>query len=210
MIEGPSGPAPARGPLRRLTFWRVIEEIGARVGTLWRWALPSGQHREGDVLLWRLRIGERVLWVVLGALAVYLVAELAFHPLHPPAMVMPSSRAAVPEAHAPSAAAPDEQLKSFAEYRETLAARNPFGLTAHAIVQAVTEHGSKGQLTELISSLSVVGVNRGRVPEALVEDTQAKRTYFVKVGDQINQITVKSIDQRGVLVTYENEEAFLK
>ena len=56
----------------------------------------------------------------------------------------------------------------------------------------------------------MVGINRGKVPEALVEDTEAKRTYFVKVGDEINGLKISAIDVNGVKVTYEGEEAVLQ
>ena len=48
------------------------------------------------------------------------------------------------------------------------------------------------------------------MPEALIEKSDEKRTYFVKVGDQINGVTVKTIDQRGVTVAYEGEEITLQ
>ena len=66
------------------------------------------------------------------------------------------------------------------------------------------------KLADLVSSLTVVGINRGTVPEALIEDTQAKRTHFVKVGDQVNGVTISSISSEGVKVTYEGEEAILQ
>ena len=82
-------------------------------------------------------------------------------------------------------------------------------------VQAVTGAApggpqAKSKLEELVGGLTVVGINRGRVPEALIEDAKATRTYFVKIGDDLNGLKVKAIDQNGVTVTYEGEETTLK
>ena len=81
--------------------------------------------------------------------------------------------------------------------------------TARAAAKAA-EPVAKSALETITATLKVVGINRGRVPEALIEDTAAKRTYFVKVGDQVNSLTVKGIDKRGVTVMYQDEETLLQ
>ena len=95
-------------------------------------------------------------------------------------------------------------------YRQTLASRNPFRLEVERANEAPSSQTAKSRLADLTSSLTVVGINRGEVPEALIEDTQDKRTHFVKVGDQLNGITIRAIGQEGVTVTYEGEETVLK
>ncbi len=208
MIEGPGGPSSPRGPLKKFSVEHVTERIRSRVGLLWRWALPvDASHEHADVFLWRLRIVERVFWVVLGALALYLVADLVMLKHRAP---MLSTRSSAPVAAASSAevAAPtDGQLKSLAEYREALATRNPFGLAP--IGGAAGNARAKSHLTDLVTPLVVVGINRGRVPEALIEDSQDQRTHFVKVGDEINGLKVSAIDERGVTLSYEGEEVVL-
>lgn len=188
---------------------RLLEQlrtVGARIR---RWLLPSQQSRErSDALLWRLRLAERVFGVVLVGLGAYLVVDLAFHQLRPPVL----HRSAIGRGEADGATAgvlsTEAPRKEAAEYRQTLVARNPFGLAAQRVAEAIQET-AKSRLAELASSLVVVGINRGRIPEALVEDTVVQRTYVVKIGDQINGLTVQSIDQRGVVVSYEEEETLL-
>ena len=91
-----------------------------------------------------------------------------------------------------------------------MAARNPFRLSAGRLSEPATGQTVRSKLLELTSQLTVVGINRGRVPEALIEDKDAKRTHFVKVGDQINGVTIIRIDSQGVTVRYEGEETTLQ
>ena len=207
MIEGPGGAsASSRPPLRRFSPEGLVEQLRAQAQRLWRWMVPATASRAStDGLLWRLRLAERIGWMVLAALGLYLVSDLLFVHRRPPmTAVQPSQAPSL--SHATESARSEDGLKPAAEYQQAIVTRNPFRL---ALPDSVQARSVKLKLTELTSTLSVVGINRGRVPEALVEDSAAKRTYFVKVGEQINGLTVKSIDQRGVTVTYENEEAIL-
>ena len=189
----------------------MLEQVAGRlrdgIEALRRWAFPPSTHQDGDdVLLSRLRFAERIVWVVLAGLGVYLVVDLFILQIKPPTL---ASRPAIPEAATlpGSSAATDDQLKPLADYKQAVVSRNPFALAAKTLGEVV--ESSKTKLQELTATLSVVGINRGRVPEALIEDTVAKRTYVVKVGDALNGLTVKAIDQRGVTVSYENEETLI-
>ena len=206
MIEGPGGSPPSRGPVRQVPFAKLIDQVRSRLERLWRGAGPSHQDAT-DALLVRLRIAERLFWVVLAALTLYLVLDLFVFQLRPPAR-----RAhAVPAAGSSGASAPpaESSLKSLDDYRETLATRNPFGLSLRS---ETTDTGPepKSKLSELIKPLTVVGINRGRVPEALIEDSAEKRTYIVKVGDKVGLMVVKAIDANGITLSYDGEETILQ
>ena len=209
MIEGPGSPPAGRGPMRG--FARASDHVRQRVRLFWQWAVSS-QRQESDVLLWRLRLGERVLWLLLLVLGLYLLVDLLAPARRPRLPVSPGSSKELSETAAGGAETVDPRLQPVTAYQEAMVKRNPFALTLRNAGGAGGSGGedAKNPLAGAISKLKVVGVNRGRVPEALVEDTEARRTYFLKVGDQINGLTVKSIDQRGVLVTHENEEAYLQ
>ena len=214
MIEGPGGPTPtpsARGPRPHFSFDRLSQGLRDRTEGLWRWMRPRAGRESSDMLLWRLRLMERIFWLVLVGLALYLVVTLWVLQPKLPTMAHPLSSA---PPHAPTGAAPEAEdgtLKPLAEYRDTLMTRNPFGIAAQKI-GSVLGGGEqvRHKLAELASNLAVVGINRGHVPEVLIEDTIAKRTFVVKVGDQVNQLTVTSIDQNGVTVSYEGEETILQ
>ena len=211
MIEGPSGPKPSRNPLKGFSPQRLVEQLREQSEVLWRWALPSQQRESADVLLWRLHLAERICWVVLAGLGIYLVVDLLFIRRQPPTIVVRTMPQGASPLQRSTSTLAEDQLKPVAEYREAIMSRNPFG--GHLAKEAgggTGDQGTKGRLLELTKSLTVVGINRGRVPEALIEDRAAQRTYFVKVGDKINEVTVKSIDQSGVTVSYEGEETSLQ
>ena len=208
MIEGPGGPPSSRNPLRGFSMERVTDQLRAWAEAVRRWVLPPQEHLEAsDPLLWRLRLAERIFWVVLGGLGVYLIVDLVFVHRRPPSLASRPSGAPQEPHEIPVDTGPE--MKSPAAYQETLVLRNPFGLTGVVAGQSEQE-AAKSKLKELTSKLTVVGINRGRVPEALIEDTEAQRTYFVKVGDEINGLTVKAIDQQGVLLGYDHEETRLQ
>ena len=211
MIEGPAAPV-SRPPGRRLSFGGVVGSVAEAIGGIRHWGVraPRGYHDPSDKFLAQLRLVGQIFWVVLAILGTYLVVDIWLRPPQPPTVAaLPASVATdrAPTGLEPSA---EQRMTRAVEYRQALASRNPFRLEAPKTAQAPTAQTVKSKLAELISTLSIVGINRGAVPEALVEDTQAKRTYFVKVGDQLNGLTVRAIDQNGVTVTYEGEQATLQ
>lgn len=213
MIEGPEGRKTVQGsgpPRRRpLDLW-------GRLRGVWAWprsvAASRGRPREkSDGFLWRLQLAGQVFWVLLTGLALYLVIDLWVLKMEPPsAHIQPLPVG--PATGGPGTPGADP-LQSLAAYQQAIVGRNPFQWAAgrpaddgQAPVARTTEH----RLNELAGSLVIVGVNRGANPEALIEDSKAGRTHFLKVGDQINGLTVKSIDDRGVTLTYEGEEILIK
>ena len=210
MIEGPRAPASPRGPAGRSPLGRALDPFFRGGEFLRRWSRRAQASKDhADVFLWQLQLASSVFWAFLGALAVYLVVDLWVLQPHAPTLPAFPSAGTASGGAAALTPTPEEQLKQSADYRSTLAVRNPFRLSA-ARIDDTGSQTVKSKLAELTSKLSVVGINRGKVPEALVEDTEAKRTHFLKVGDQINGLTVSAIDASGVKVTYEGEEAALQ
>ena len=206
MIEGPS--ASPKGPMGAFSPERLLEPLRDSLDAVRRWVTgPPGGHRDGgDPFLTQLRLAGRIGWAILAGLGLYLIVDVVILQPAPPRLT--STR---PAASGESKVVPVEETGSRLQaYRQTLVARNPFRLETARVDEAPSSQTAKSKLAELTSSLTVVGINRGAVPEALIEDTQAKRTHFVKVGDQVNGITISAIEQEGVKVTYEGEEAILK
>jgi hypothetical protein len=170
-----------------------------------QWARGSGGRRDvGDPFLAQLQLAGRVFWALLGALGLYLVVDVLILQPPPPRLALgPQTPSGVGNPAADDAAA---RVKT---YRENIISRNPFRLEAKRQEQQDSQT-AQDKLQELTATLVVVGINRGAVPEALVEDTESKRTHFLKVGDEIKGLTISAIDQEGVKVTYEGEEALLK
>ena len=212
MIEGPGGAPtpPPRRPLRAPDWTTLAAQARGLLEDVWRRLQPRGGHDRGDAFLAQLQLVSQVFWVVLIGLTCYLV----FEALGPGRKLPVLKVAAVAPAgsEAPVQPAGGDLQASAEEYRRTLAERNPFRLATEHVVEALPggHPAAKRKLMELTADLTVVGINRGAVPEALVEDSKAKRTYFLKVGDQVNGLTISSIDQSGVMVSYEGEETLLQ
>lgn len=203
MIEGGRGQRPPGRGRAMMAGWR--EAVHGLVEQVRRFMVPGGQPvraSQGDVLLIRLHAAERIVWVLLIGLGVYLLADLMVLKRHLPALSLPSNDAEPFR----GAALAGGQLRPLNAYRETIVSRNPFNQRTG---RPTTADGDNSKLQALTSGLVVVGINRGRIPEALIEDSAAKRTYFVRVGDTLNGMTITSIDSQGVAVAYENEEAIL-
>ena len=213
MIEGPQrGASSSSGPGRRgFSVARVVAQAQGRLGVLWQRLAPAGAGRvPSDPFLWRLRLIDRAFWGILVVLGVYVVVDLLMPVRRVPAIAAPSVHLVTPNPQDEGPTAAEQQLRPVAEYRELLASKDPFGLgSAHGRGGAAGTT-VRSRLEEMIAKLSVVGINRSRVPEALIEDTEAKRTYFLKVGDEVNGLAVTAIDQRGVTLRYEGEDITLQ
>ena len=204
MIEGRGGATSSRPPLRRFSPERLVELLRAQLEGLWRLALPPQSRRSADGLLWRLHVAERVAWVILAGLGLYLLIDLLFVKPRPPALVLRSSPLSASEPHGSAGARGDDRLQPLAAYQQAIVARNPFRLATEDTPKKGEE--AQSRLIALTSTLTVVGINRSRVPEALIEDSAQKRTYVVKAGDDLNGLTVKAIDAQGVVVSDGREE----
>lgn len=213
MIEGPSRPKRREAP-KGSSIQRGLNRFRNDWSDLWnRLTLTRGRRDRTDNFLWQLQLAGRVFWVMIGSLAVYIVVDLWVLQPQPPALV--TSSTVIPQLvdGGTSSGSLEDNLKASAEaYRKTLSSRNPFRLAKERFSETAVPVGptAKTKLLELTSNLVVVGINRGRIPEALIEDTEAKRTHFVKVGDEINGVIISEISNSGVVVTYEGEETILQ
>ena len=210
MIEGPKPAAdvtkPASAPsIRRLTD--AIQEFGLRLRRL---VLPT--QRDADAFLWNLRVAYRLMWVALAGLGAYVVVDLMLVQPKPKlrhAQVLstkePVAIPAVPAMDSP------EALNSLSDYLAALKQRNPFtGEAGGGGDGPVVKHTTKVHLQDLAGDLTIVGIDRGAHPIVLLESVSQKRTYMVKVGDEVNGMVVKKISAEGVLLTYEGEELLLQ
>ena len=212
MIEGSSGPAPTAkrpgAPAPWLRLLELLRQAAARAQqTLLR---PRLGKAPADPFLWQLQLAGRLAWIVLAGLGLYVIVDMVLMKPTLPRLAVPLASGGSAGGAEGQHAVPDPLETNAAAYRETLASRNPFRLATERLIDDATGQTVKNRLVELTGALVIVGINRGRVPEALIEHTAEKRTYFVKVGDTINGLKVTAIDQRGVTVSYEGEEITLQ
>lgn len=209
MIEGPGAPEPAGPPAAamrpRVGLGHWWQELSGRIV---RVVLPG--EREADAFLWNLRVAYRLMWVALAGLGAYVVVDLIVvqpKPRFTRATLLSSKDPRIPGV-APAASA--DALSSLADYLDAVKQRNPFTGDESGAEQPTVRRTTKAALADLASTLIIVGIDRGANPVALVEDTSEKRTYMVKVGDEINGMAVKKIGSEGVLLSYEGEELLLQ
>ena len=174
---------------------------------------PSFRRRPSeDGFLEKIRLGSRLLWVLLLLLAGYVVKDVMTPYRHETPM---PSASVTTEPAAPNneqmPATPDDYLKPMSVYISAADARNPFQPAGSGVKTAEPAHpkAGQGQLETLIQGLKVVGIDRSGTPRALVEDSKTNKTYFVGVGEQIGIMTVSKITESGVVLSLDGKEVEL-
>jgi len=120
------------------------------------------------------------LGLVLGLEISVLVAQMT-SPL--PILQIPSPPPASPRPAAPDAERPSEELPSLA----ASVSRPLFVLVKDETpsAQPVEQAGPSRAATELAARLTLMGIVSGEQAQAIIEDTQTKKTYFVQVGQAV-------------------------
>jgi len=70
--------------------------------------------------------------------------------------------------------------------------------------------GPSPQAMDASANLKLVGISWSSDPDAIVEDTKATRTFFVKVGNMIGEGKVQAIFKDRVILRYGDQEIELK
>jgi len=151
----------------------------------------------------RQRSERTIRWVkpVVGCLSLVLVVEVVvlilqltrpLPALNPPVLDMPS-------VHEPSVAAPSsEELPVLAE-----SVSRP--LFASAVLGVPSTQGSRTSPSAsgkvLATRLTLIGIVAGDPPQAIIEDAETKKTYFVTVGQMVvdGSVLNQVLDNRVVL-----------
>ncbi len=211
MIEGPQGsgapstPSGASGS-GRPSPKRPAASLQDVLSWRWRRLFPRRTHANTDAFLWNLKLTQQIMWVVLFALSAYVAYDLV--------TVQPKPRRHAVSAPVSSAPAPDsvpahiKELRPLSEYLSVVMQRNPFTGAIAGLAPVVKT--AKRRLQEMIGGLSIVGIDRGPNPVALIEDKEGQRTYIVKAGDRIKEMEVQKIDANGVVLSYEGEQIVLR
>ncbi len=95
-----------------------------------------------------------------------------------------------------------EDFKPGQFYVEEVKRRDIF----HPISEKVKTSVTKSTLQEMAKDLSLAGIYQGVYPEAMIEDKAAKKTYFLKEGDEIKGLKVKSILKDRIILRYGEED----
>ena len=94
-------------------------------------------------------------------------------------------------------------------YLEKVRGRDIFKIGAKKTTTANEENTAKAPTSRIIeatANLKLVGISWSHDPDALIEDSKALRTFFVKVGQMIGEVKVQAIFKDRVILRYGVEE----
>ncbi len=103
-------------------------------------------------------------------------------------------------------------LKSADFYRQKAQARDLFKIGLQAPEPEQSPQGSdlSAQAQEILSKYKLVGISWSDNPDAMIEDTAAQKTYFIKRGQELNGVKVQAIFKDKVVLNYLNKEIELR
>ena len=149
------------------------------------------------------------LWVVLALIGIYLIADFVmfeFHTKQNYSERLPKSGKTL-GASSESAGDQKARIKPLSEYINAFQERDPFTGAKHQeeVVEEVVEEPEVDP-NSYIQGLSLVGINKGAQPEAFIEDTVLKKTYFVKAGQKVKDLLVKEVQADAVIFAHGDQE----
>ena len=102
-------------------------------------------------------------------------------------------------------------LKNIAYYVNKAKKRDIFNIVvAKREEKLISQKIDTKKIIDKTKHLKLVGIAWSDNPDAMIEDTRAKKTLFVKEGDSINEIRVKRILKDKVILSFEGEDIELK
>ncbi|MCG2713193.1 MAG: hypothetical protein L6416_12855 [Candidatus Omnitrophica bacterium] len=149
---------------------------------------------------------------ILG-LVVYLGVSIKvkFSQLLNPGLKAQIGKASLPS---PDVKAVASRLESESYYLNKVKSRNLFGLADEQEEEkgAFNEQPKQepADLETMVKSLKLVGISWSNDPDAIIEDEKEKKTYFVKTGNKINEISVQAIYRDKVILHYRSQEIELR
>ncbi len=101
--------------------------------------------------------------------------------------------------------------KAVSYFLEKVRQRDIFKMGQKKPVTAeIAAKGPSSRIIEATQHLKLVGVSWSNDPDAMIEDTKALRTFFVKRGQLIGEIKIQAIFKDKVVLSYAGEEIELR
>lgn len=156
----------------------------------------SGKNCLSDI---DIEAAGKILMVICGALVIFLLADFI--------RLTPNIKRVYKKISAQPASGLKKKtvtlLDPLSAYLNAAAKRDIFSpLSSSKAAQA--EIGAVAA-AEAIKDLSLVGIYWGEIPEAMIEDTEEKKTYFLKVGQHIRGLKVEAIFEDRIILEYDNQ-----
>ena len=99
--------------------------------------------------------------------------------------------------------------KTVAYYFEKVRQRNIFKMGSIP-TETPVKSTNQSKILEVTKNLKLVGISWSEDPDAMIEDTEANKTFFVKRGQNIGKIKIQAIFKDKVILSYSGEEMELK
>jgi len=96
------------------------------------------------------------------------------------------------------------EARPFLHYLEMVNRRNIF--SPIELKETKKAEVKKKKLQDMIKDLSLVGISWGKEPVAMIEDSAAKKTYFLKKGMKINKFEIEDILKDRVILSFQGEK----
>ena len=207
-----SGGEQGRVPLGMIHSWSaVLKSYKQMTGKMVRAQFGADwiHHR---LSLKRLNQGLLILFFLSGAWLAYDIKRVNPHieDLTAPALVpIPSAEQEEPSPSLKPITAYVEEVKK----RDLFSPASPPRLAQPKVQKAQKTEPVKAQapppptpleiLRQKAVALKLVGTSFGQTPIAILEDTSTRKTYFLKVGDSINQMQLESITEGRAILSYQ-------
>ncbi|MBN2119712.1 MAG: hypothetical protein JW734_01475 [Candidatus Omnitrophica bacterium] len=108
-------------------------------------------------------------------------------------------------------------LKNPSFYLEKARKRDIFKMTSKEIKDEAKKEGEEAakqdpvkEVAKMTANLKLVGISWSDDPDAMIEDTKAQKTFFLKRGDFIGEVEVAGIFKDKVILRYQGQEKELK
>lgn len=101
--------------------------------------------------------------------------------------------------------------KAITYFLEKIRERDIFkmGPVKRESIETITRAPSS-RIMEATAHLKLVGISWSADPDAMIEDTKALRTFFVKRGGMVGEIKIQAIFKDKIILSYEGEELELR
>jgi len=158
-----------------------------------------------------IKVLNNILIVVIVLLTVYFAGTVYNSIINLTKMIGP--KLAIQEAKEETAGAQNVSVlkNAMSYYLEKVRQRDIFKIGAQPAPQ--TKAVSKAPTPKIVEEtqrLKLVGISWSKNPDAMIEDTVALRTFFVKRGQTIGRVKIEGIFKDKVILSFEGEEAELK
>lgn len=173
-----------------------------------KWVKKEGRAWQLDII----KVINNALGFTVFILAIYFISSFSISMINLKKMF--SLKAAVPEGTKSASIFQDTSglSKPMSYYLEKVRSRDIFQMESRKTAETAeaVQKGPSGRIIEATQHLKLVGISWSADPDAMIEDTKALRTFFVKRGQMIGEVKVQAIFKDKVILGYGQEEIELR